>query len=175
MTSGIKIIGKREGATLLVGTTLGVGRGRVRPTAPATPRHAPSSKHRALRLLRCLADTVDAVRGSERLDPRLFAPTPISRPARLTRRVARYSAQDLYATERFTDVVITGAENGNLVITVRENPVINRMCLKATAPQSDKICRDQARPPPDLTRPSPHRRRGIVELYRREGRFAARV
>ena len=38
--------------------------------------------------------------------------------------------KDLYATELFADVVITGADTGNLVITVRENPVINRIVLE---------------------------------------------
>ena len=59
-----------------------------------------------------------------------------------------YDARDLdralkalYDTELFADVQITGADTGNIVIVVQENPVINR----------------------------------IIELYKREGRFAAVV
>ena len=86
--------------------------------------------------------------------------------------------KDLYATELFTDVVITGAETGNLVITVRENPVINRIVLEGNKRlKSDKILPEIKLAPRQIFTRSKVRTdvERIVELYRREGRFAARV
>ena len=71
---------------------------------------------------------------------------------------------------------ITGADTGNLVIQVRENPVINRIILEGNKRiKDDKITPgDQARAAADL---HPLKARAdvarIIELYRRQGRFAA--
>lgn len=86
--------------------------------------------------------------------------------------------RDLYATELFADVVIAGADTGNLVIRVRENPVINRVILEGNRKLKDDKITPEIRLAPrqiftrskalaDVSR--------IVELYRRQGRFAATV
>ena len=81
------------------------------------------------------------MRGNERLEPETvrsyanLSPGQTYTPATLDT-----ALKDLYATELFTDVVITGAETGNLVITVRENPVINRIVLEGNKRlKSEKI------------------------------------
>ncbi|MEO7364751.1 MAG: outer membrane protein assembly factor BamA [Sphingomicrobium sp.] len=175
--SGLKIIGKRAGATLLVGTILGAWSGPLfAQTAPAAPpaasaAPAPVALSGQIRSI--------AVRGSERLEPetvRAYAnlsPGQTYTPASLDT-----ALKDLYATELFTDVVITGAETGNLVITVRENPVINRIVLEGNKRlKSDKILPEIKLAPRQIFTRSKVRTdvERIVELYRREGRFAARV
>ena len=50
------------------------------------------------------------------------------------------SIKDLYATQLFADAKIEGAQTGNLVIVVRENPVINRIILEGNKRlKDDKI------------------------------------
>ncbi|WP_243406071.1 outer membrane protein assembly factor BamA [Sphingosinicella sp. YJ22] len=86
--------------------------------------------------------------------------------------------RELYATELFADVQIAGVETGNIVIQVRENPVINRIILEGNRRlKDDKITPEirlaarqiftRSRARADVAR--------IIELYRRQGRFAARV
>ena len=86
--------------------------------------------------------------------------------------------RELYATELFADVQITGVETGDLVVQVRENPVINRIILEGNRRlKEDKILPEirlaarqiftRSRARADVAR--------IIELYRRQGRFAARV
>ena len=61
---------------------------------------------------------------------------------------------------------------------MRENPVINRIILEGNKRlKDDKItARDQARAAPDLHPPAARADVDrIIELYRRQGRFAARV
>ena len=86
--------------------------------------------------------------------------------------------KDLYATELFADVVITGADTGNLVITVRENPVINRIVLEGNKRiKNDKITPEIKLAPRQIFTRSKVRADvdRIIELYRRQGRFAATV
>ena len=86
--------------------------------------------------------------------------------------------RELYATELFADVQITGVETGNLVVQIRENPVINRIVLEGNRRlKDDKIVPEirlaarqiftRSRARADVAR--------IIELYRRQGRFAATV
>jgi outer membrane protein insertion porin family len=86
--------------------------------------------------------------------------------------------RELYATELFADVQITGVETGDLVVQVRENPVINRIILEGNRRlKDDKILPEirlaarqiftRSRARADVAR--------IIELYRRQGRFAATV
>ena len=143
------------------------------PTAPATDlvAAAPTAQTGVIRSI--------SVRGNERLEPETvrsyanLSPGQTYTPSSLDA-----ALKDLYATELFTDVVITGAETGNLVITVRENPVINRIVLEGNKRlKSDKILPEIKLAPRQIFTRSKVRAdvERIVELYRREGRFAARV
>ncbi|MEO8176000.1 MAG: outer membrane protein assembly factor BamA [Sphingomicrobium sp.] len=120
-----------------------------------------------------------AVRGNERLEPETVRSYANLSPGLTYTAASLDSAlKELYATELFTDVVITGAETGNLVITVRENPVINRIVLEGNKRlKSDKILPEIKLAPRQIFTRSKVRSdvERIVELYRREGRFAARV
>jgi outer membrane protein insertion porin family len=86
--------------------------------------------------------------------------------------------RDLYATELFADVAIAGADTGNLVIQVRENPVINRIVLEGNRRiKDDKITPEIRLAPRQIFTRSRARAdvARIIELYRRQGRFAAQV
>ena len=86
--------------------------------------------------------------------------------------------RDLLATELFADVQIAGADTGNLVIQVRENPVINRIVLEGNRRiKNDKITPEIRLAPRQIFTRSRARAdvARIIELYRRQGRYAASV
>jgi outer membrane protein insertion porin family len=98
-----------------------------------------------------------AVTGNQRLEPETVA------------------LRDLYATELFADVAIR-RRTGNLVIEVRENPVINRIVLEGNKRiKDDKITPEIKLAPRQIFTRSKVRADvdRIIELYKRQGRFAA--
>jgi len=111
-------------------------------TAPATtaPAPAPSATVAPAAQVTGTIRSI-AVRGNQRLEPETIRAYANLAPGQT------YSAEtldtalkELYATELFSDVVITGAETGNIVITVTENPVINRIILEGNKRiKDDKI------------------------------------
>ena len=118
------------------------------------------------------------VQGNQRVEPNtvasylLFAPgDPIS-----AERID-LSLKTLYATGLFADVVID-PRDGNVLITVVENPIINRVVFEGnSALKTDKITDEiEAEPRSIFSRASVQSDvQRIVELYRQSGRFAAQV
>lgn len=119
-----------------------------------------------------------AVQGSQRIEPATVRTYITVRegdpfdPARVDA-----SLKNLFGTGLFADVSITRQEN-LLVVRVVENPIINRISLEG----NDKIKDDdlnkeiQLRPRVVYTRSKVQQDvEKILELYRRKGRFAARV
>jgi outer membrane protein insertion porin family len=83
----------------------------------------------------------------------------------------------LYATGLFEDVRINQAA-GRLIVTVVENPVINRVAFEGNKKLKDEQLRTevQSKPRGTLSRPTVQADvQRIVEIYRRNGRFDARV
>src|SRR5207342_596546 len=117
--------------------------------------------------------------GSERLEPETVRSYANLFPGEeYTAETLDQALKDLYATELFADVVITGADTGNLVITVRENPVINRIVLEGNKRiKNDKILPEIKLAPRQIFTRSKVRADvdRIIELYRRQGRYAASV
>jgi outer membrane protein insertion porin family len=119
-----------------------------------------------------------AVVGTQRLEPdtvrsyiRLRAGQPWSQAN------ADQALKDLYATELFADVSIRNV-NGDVTIEVRENPVINRIILEGNKRlKNDKIEPEIKLAPRQIYSRSKVRAdvARIVELYKRQGRFAAAV
>ncbi len=172
-------IAKRVGALLLVGTILSAW------SAPAMAQEAVSLQQpepqpqvagpaQAAGVVRSLA-----VRGNERLEPETVRSYANLQPGQsYTAETLDQALRELYATELFADVVITGADTGNVVITVRENPVINRILLEGNRRiKDDKILPEIRLAPRQIFTRSKVRAdvERIIELYRRQGRFAARV
>jgi outer membrane protein insertion porin family len=87
------------------------------------------------------------------------------------------SLRDLFATGLFDDIVFR-RENGLLVVAVVENPIINRIAFEGNQRLGDDILETevQLRPRVVYTRARVQNAvNRILELYRRNGRFAATV
>jgi len=90
---------------------------------------------------------------------------------------ADQALKDLYATELFADVSVRN-NSGAVVIEVRENPVVNRIILEGNKRiKNDKIEPEIKLAPRQIYSRSKVRAdvARIVELYKRQGRFAAVV
>ena len=90
---------------------------------------------------------------------------------------ADQALKDLYATELFADVAIRN-NSGAVVIEVKENPVVNRIILEGNKRlKNDKIEPEIKLAPRQIFSRSKVRTdvARIVELYKRQGRFAATV
>jgi outer membrane protein insertion porin family len=120
-----------------------------------------------------------SVHGAERLEPATVISYSNLAPGQTyTAETLDTALKDLYATELFADVVITGAETGALVIEVKENPVINRIILEGNHRiKDDKITPEIRLAPRQIFTRSKVRSDvdRIIELYKRGGRFAATV
>jgi outer membrane protein insertion porin family len=181
---------RRAGALLLVGTVLGGSAMPVfaqaapaqqptpPPTAPAaTPAPAataPAAPAPAQGVIRSIR-----VRGNQRLEAETVRAYANLNPGETyTRTTLDQAVKDLYATGLFADATISGTETGDLVINVRENPVINRIVLEGNKRlKEDKIKPEIKLAPRQIFTRSAVRADvdRILELYRRQGRFAARV
>ena len=90
---------------------------------------------------------------------------------------ADQALKDLYATELFADVSIRN-NAGAVVIEIKENPVVNRIILEGNKRlKNDKIEPEIKLAPRQIFSRSKVRAdvARIVELYKRQGRFAATV
>jgi outer membrane protein insertion porin family len=186
--SRTKSFSRRSGAVLLVGTVLGgwaaplIAQAAPAPATPAPAAAAPQAANPTpaatpAPILRTIHSI--AVRGNQRLEPETIrAYANLSPGQTYTAETLDQALKDLFATQLFADVTITGGETGNLVINVRENPVINRIILEGNKRlKDDKITPEIKLAPRQIfTRPAVRADvERILELYRRQGRFAARV
>ena len=119
-----------------------------------------------------------AVEGSQRLEPdTILSYIKLRVGQDYTEAAADQALKDLYATELFADVQIRN-NGGNVVITVKENPVINRIVLEGNKRiKEDKITPEIKLAPRQIFTRSKVRAdvARIIELYKRQGRFAATV
>ncbi len=95
-----------------------------------------------------------------------------------TREAGDTALKALYATELFADVTIKDENAGDIVIAVRENPVVNRIVLEGNKRlKSDKIMPEIKLAAREIfTRSKVRADVGrIIDLYRRQGRYAATV
>src|SRR4051794_9298123 len=120
-----------------------------------------------------------SVKGNQRLEPETIRAYANLAPGQTyTAATLDQALKDLYATQLFADVTINGAETGDLIINVRENPVINRIILEGNKRlKDDKITPEIKLAPRQIFTRNAVRADvdRILELYRRQGRFAARV
>jgi len=139
--------------------------------AAAAPAPAPLPGSGTIRSL--------SVTGSQRLEPDTvlsYMNLRVGQP--YDREKLDAAIRQLYDTELFADVQILGGETGNIVVQVRENPVINRIILEGNKRlKSEKINPEIKLAPRQIFTRSKARAdvARIIELYRRQGRFAARV
>lgn len=162
--------------SILAGVPGGVVMAQQQTAVPAgqdqqpAPAPAPAQEGDVIRTI--------SVVGAERLEP-----TTILSYIRLrvgqeyTSAAADEALKDLGATELFSNFSISN-ENGNVVINVTENPVINRIVLEGNERlKSDKILPEIKLAPRQIFTRSKVRAdvARIIELYKRQGRFAAQV
>jgi outer membrane protein insertion porin family len=118
------------------------------------------------------------VEGAQRLEPDTVLSYIHLRPGELyTEAAADQALKDLYATELFADVQVRN-DSGHVVITVKENPVINRIVLEGNKNlKEDKINPEIKLAPRQIFTRSKVRAdvARIIELYKRQGRFGASV
>jgi outer membrane protein insertion porin family len=182
--------GRNLCSALLLGTIIG---GLAAPahaqTAPAqTPPSAPAAQPAAAAPQAAPAVAAPqpvrtitslTVQGNQRLEPEtVLSYTTLRIGENYDQERLDQALRDLYATELFADVVIAGADTGNLIIQVRENPVINRIVLEGNHRiKDDKITPEIRLAPRQIFTRSRARAdvARIIELYRRQGRYAASV
>ncbi|WP_265529906.1 outer membrane protein assembly factor BamA [Sphingomicrobium marinum] len=119
------------------------------------------------------------VTGVSRIEPETVIAYSGLRPGdEYTAETLDVALRALYDTDLFRDVIITGADTGRLLIQIQENPVINRIILEGNRRlKDDKIAPEIRSAPRQIftregVRADVNR---IIELYKREGRFAAVV
>ncbi len=139
-------------------------------TLPAAPTASPVAASRIIQSL--------SVEGAQRLEAgTVLSYTKLQVGGTYTRETLDAALKDLYASELFANVEIRD-NNGALTIVVQENPVINRIVLEGNKRLKDEKIRPEIKMAPrqiytrskvraDVAR--------IIELYRRQGRFAAVV
>ncbi len=156
-------------ATLLLATTILAGLPGIAMAQTAdAPAAAPA------------AETIQSITvvGAQRLEPdtiRTYIKLRVGQP--YTQAAADQALKDLFATELFADVQIRNS-GGNVVIEVKENPVINRIILEGNKRlKADKIVPEIKLAPRQIFTRSKVRAdvNRIIELYKRQGRFAASV
>lgn len=158
-------------AVLLLGTAMPALAQSARPATAVPPVLTPAP------VAGGVIKTIN-VSGSQRLEPdtvRSYIQLRAGGP--YTTESLDQAIRDLFDTELFTDVQIRD-NDGNLTIEVRENPVINRIILEGNKRlKEDKINKEIKLAPRQIFTRSKVRAdvARIVELYRRQGRFAANV
>jgi len=161
-------------SALLVGTMLG---GLSQPLlAQAAPEQTPAAPPAPA--VQGTIKTIN-VAGSERLEPdtvRSYVKLAPGEP--YTREALDQALKDLYETELFADVQVRDDGAGNITLQIRENPIVNRIVLEGNKRlKSEKINPEIKLAPRQIFTRSKVRAdvARIIELYRRQGRFAATV
>lgn len=140
-------------------------------TPPAPPAPSAPAPQRIIRSL--------AVRGAQRLEPETVRSYSGLRVGQAyDNEVLDRAIKTLYDTELLAEVVIRGGDTGDIVLDVRENPVINRIILEGNKRiKSEKITPEIKLAPRQIFTRTKVRSDvdRIIELYRRQGRYAASV
>ncbi|MBB3345993.1 outer membrane protein insertion porin family [Sphingomonas sp. BK069] len=169
------------GCTMLAGVPLAAA-AQTRPAPAATPATAAAQPPAAtVTPAPQAARTITSLRveGTQRIEPETaLSYTKLRQGQPYTNETLDQAIKDLYASDLFADVTIDGAATGNIVIRVRENPIINRVIFEGNKRlKEDKIGKEVRLKPRQIFTRSAVRAdvARIIELYRRQGRFAATV
>jgi outer membrane protein insertion porin family len=170
-------IGVRATALLLAGTMLSglAAVAHAQQAAPAAPpAAAPAPAPQPTRTIRTLR-----VDGAQRLEAEtVLSYTKLRVGQTYTPETLDQAIKDVLASELLADVTIEGVESGDIVLRIRENPIINRVVLEGNKRlKNDKIVKEIKLAPRQMFTRTAVRAdvARIVELYRRQGRFAATV
>ncbi len=165
--------GRRMAITLLGGTMLGgmpaiLAAQDTQTAEPASPVETPQAQGQTIRSI--------AIVGSQRLEPNtIISYISLRTGQEYSQAAADQAIKELYATELFANATLRN-DDGNVVIEVVENPVVNRIILEGNKRlKNDKILPEIKLSPRQIFTRSKVRAdtARIVELYKRQGRFAA--
>jgi outer membrane protein insertion porin family len=161
----------------LMGSTALAATGTMTLVTPAFAQAAPAPAQPAPVAQAEQIQSITVV-GTQRLEPDTVRSYMRLRVGQNWSQVAADQAlKDLYATELFADVAIRN-NSGAVVVEVRENPVVNRIILEGNKRlKNDKIEPEIKLAPRQIYSRSKVRAdvARIVELYKRQGRFAATI
>ena len=165
---------KRLMATLLAGTVMGgMPAAVLAQEVSETDAEAAQPAAQQPDIVRSIA-----VAGAQRLEPQTIVSYIRLRPGDVyTNAVGDQVLKDLSATELFSSYSVR-FDDGNVIITITENPVINRIILEGNERiKNDKIIPEIRLAPRQIFTRSKVRAdvARIIELYKRQGRFAATV
>ena len=120
-----------------------------------------------------------ALQGNERIDPEtILSYLPIHTGETVDPPKLDQALKALYATDLFSDVKVDLQDDGNLVVQVVENPIVNQVTFEGNSNiKTDKLEDEiQVRPRGVFTKTKVEEDVSrIIELYRREGRISATV
>ena len=163
----------RLGAALLAGTILA-----GMPLAAFAQDAAPAAAAPAPLVAAPVTISSVTVSGAQRLEADTIRSYVQLRTGQVySQALADQALKDLYATELFSEVQIRN-DNGVVIIEVKENPVINRVILEGNKRlKEEKINPEIKLAPRQIFTRSKVRAdvARIIELYKRQGRFAATV
>ncbi|PXA92717.1 outer membrane protein assembly factor BamA, partial [Nostoc sp. 3335mG] len=144
------------------------------PAAGPPAAQAPAAPAAPVRTIRSLR-----VEGSQRIEPdTVLSYTKLRIGIPYTAETLDQAIKDLYASDLLANVEIEGVDTGDIVVRVRENPIINRVVLEGNKRlKDDKITKEIKLAPRQIFTRTAVRAdvARIIELYRRQGRFAASV
>ncbi len=179
--SASQVVASLLGSSILAGFPVAAhAQGQATTTAEVTPATPPAAPTQGAVTAAPVADVIRSivVVGSERLEPATilsYIKLRVGEP--YTDAAGDAALKDLYATELFANASITNA-NGDVTVQVQENPVINRIILEGNRRiKDDKILPEIKLAPRQIFTRSKVRAdvARIIELYKRQGRFAATV
>lgn len=161
----------------LMGSTALAATGTMTLVTPAFAQGTPAAAQPAPVVQAEQIQSITVV-GTQRLEPDTVRSYMRLRVGQNWSQVAADQAlKDLYATELFADVAIRN-NSGAVVVEVRENPVVNRIILEGNKRlKNDKIEPEIKLAPRQIYSRSKVRAdvARIIELYKRQGRFAATI
>ena len=144
------------------------------PAAPVPAAPAAATPDPAVRVIKSLR-----VEGSQRIEPdTVLSYTKLRIGQAFNNETLDQAIKDLLGSDLFADITIDGAVTGDIVLRVKENPIINRVLLEGNKRlKADKIQKEIKLAPRQIFTRTAVRQdiARIVELYRRQGRFAASV
>ncbi|MCU6452913.1 outer membrane protein assembly factor BamA [Sphingomonas sp. A2-49] len=150
-----------------------------RGATPARPAPAAQSGAPAATPAPAEVRTIKTLRveGSQRIEPEtVLSYTKLRVGIPYTPETLDQALKDLQASDLFVQYQIDGVQTGDIVLRIRENPIINRVILEGNkALKSDKITKEIKLAPRQIFTRTAVRQdvSRIIELYRRQGRFAA--
>jgi outer membrane protein insertion porin family len=174
LASGVALL---LGTTALVAPTFAAAQATPAPPPAAAPAAAPTPAPTAGIQQGGVVRRI-IVKGNERIEPQtVISYLPIQTGDTIDPAKADLALKALFRTDLFADVKID-FQAGDLIITIVENPIINRVLFEGNSSLKDDKLKDEVsvRPRGIFTRAKVTSDVGrILELYRRSGRISATI